>query len=238
MHGCGNDFIVVDGPVELTADRVRDLCDRRRGVGADGILVIGVPDGRRWPVILHNADGSVGESCGNGARCVGRYLLDRHGGDAVVLAFSGGDVTARRDGTGIAVGLARPTEPRPIPLDGHRAYRVSVGNPHIVVFVDDPASVDLAPLAANARSRGGDANVGAARIVAPDAIVLRVDERGVGETLACGTGACAAVAASRCERDMAETVTVRVRGGELRVQQGATAFDLSGPTEYSFEGTV
>lgn len=67
MHGCGNDFVVIDGPAELRGERVREMCDRRRGIGADGILVIGVPQGRCWPVMIHNADGSLGESCGTAA---------------------------------------------------------------------------------------------------------------------------------------------------------------------------
>src|SRR5712691_8451728 len=120
MHGCGNDFVIVDGLVELSAQRVRDLCDRRRGIGADGILVIGATRGRSWSVTIHNADGSLGESCGNGARCVARYLLDRHGGDSLDLRFVGGDVSARREGDGVAITLRAPTPPVPLAIDGDR----------------------------------------------------------------------------------------------------------------------
>ena len=151
MHGCGNDFLVVDGPAELDVPRVREICDRRRGVGADGILVIGAPEGRRWPVILHNADGSLGESCGNGARCVARYLLDRHGGDVLNLRFAGGDVSARREGDCIAITLGAPTRPEPVAVDGvRRAYLMNVGNRHVVLLVEDPATVDLPAVAAAA----------------------------------------------------------------------------------------
>lgn len=238
MHGCGNDFVIVDGPVELAADRVRELCDRRRGIGADGILVIGAARGRCWPVMIHNADGSPGESCGNGARCVARYLLERHGGDTLDLAFPGGTVTARRDDAGIAVTFAAPGSPQRIALNGTHAYRVSLGNPHVVLFVNDPADADLSALASSARAAAGAANVEVARILADDLIVLRVDERGVGETLACGTGACATVAAAACEQRMAERVTVRVRGGDLFVRAGARTFELAGPAEHVFEGTT
>jgi diaminopimelate epimerase len=239
MHGCGNDFVVVDGPVELTADRVRDICDRHRGIGADGILVIGDPEGRCWPVMIHNADGSLGESCGNGARCVARYLLDRHGGDALDLAFQGGTVTARRDPAGIAITFAAPgSPPLTLALDGTRAYRVNLGNPHVVLFVADPGKADLRGLAATARAAAGEANVEVARVVAKDLIELRVDERGVGETLACGTGACATVAAAACEQRMAARVTVRVPGGDLFVRAGPRTFELAGPAEYVFEGTT
>ena len=238
MHGCGNDFVIVDGPADLTAAQVRELCDRRRGIGADGILVIGAAEGRCWPVMIHNADGSLGESCGNGARCVARYLLDRHGGDELELSFPGGDVKARRDEAGIAITFAAPGSPQPIALDGMRAYRVSFGNPHVVLFVTDPANADLPALAATARAASGEANVEVARVLASDLIVLRVDERGVGETLACGTGACATVAAAACEQRMAERVTVNVPGGDLFVRAGPRTFELAGPAEYVFEGTV
>lgn len=239
MHGCGNDFLVVDAPVALDTDRVQDICDRRRGVGADGILVIGAPEGRRWPVTLHNADGSVGESCGNGARCVARYLLDRHGGDSLDLRFAGGDVSARREGDGIAITLRAPTAPVALAMDGDRkAYRVSVGNPHVVVFVEEPSLVDLSSVAAAIRGLAGEANVEVARVLGPGLIALRVDERGVGETQACGTGACATVAAAACEQRMDAAVRVRVPGGELVVRAGRDTFELAGPAEYVFEGHV
>jgi diaminopimelate epimerase len=238
MHGCGNDFVVTVGPTDLTAARARELCDRRRGIGADGVLVIGTARGRCWPVTIHNADGSLGESCGNGARCVARYLLDRHGGEDLELSFPGGHVKARRRGADIAIALASPRAPESIRVDGTRAYRVSLGNPHVVFFVADPATADLTSLAAAARAAAGQANVEVARVVAPDLILLRVDERGVGETLACGTGACATVAAAMSEQRMAERVTVRVPGGDLFVGPGPETFELAGPAEYVFEGST
>ncbi|OLC21029.1 MAG: diaminopimelate epimerase [Chloroflexi bacterium 13_1_40CM_68_21] len=241
MHGCGNDFLVVDGPAELDVPRVREICDRRRGVGADGILVIGAPEGRRWPVILHNADGSLGESCGNGARCVARYLLDRHGGDVLNLRFAGGDVSARREGDCIAITLGAPTRPEPVAVDGvRRAYLMNVGNRHVVLLVEDPATIDLPAVAATVRGVHGDVNVEVARVLNAGLIAMRVDERGVGETQACGTGACAAVAAAACEHRMEDTVRVQVSGGELLVRRraGRDTFELAGPAEYAFEGRV
>lgn len=238
MQGCGNDFIVVDGEIDVAPDRVRELCDRRRGIGADGILVIGPAQGRCWPVAIHNADGSLGDSCGNGARCVARYLFDRHGDDKLDLAFPGGTVSARRDGKNIAVTFSAPASPKPLALDGFRGYRVSLGNPHVVLFVADPLAADLPAIAAAARAAAGEANVEIARVVAADLIVLRVDERGVGETLACGTGACATVAAAISEQRMADRVTVRVPGGDLFVHAGPTTFELAGPAEYVFTGST
>ena len=175
MHGSGmeNDFVVVDGPAELSADRVREICDRRRGIGADGILVIGAAKGRSWPVTIHNADGSLGESCGNGARCVARYLFDPHGGDELDLTFPGGTVTARTDRAGIAITFAAPRSPQPIALNGTRAsaYRVSFGNPHVVLFVTDPGNADPGAPATAARAAVGEANVEVARVVANDLIL-------------------------------------------------------------------
>ena len=237
MHGCGNDFVLVDGPVALSADRVRALCDRRRGIGADGVLVLGGAQGRCWPVAIHNADGSLGESCGNGARCVARYLLDRHGGEALDLAFPGGTVTARRDAAGIAVTFAAPGSPERVAIDGRQAFRVSFGNPHVVLLVADPATADLGEIAAATRAVVGEANVEVARVVASDLIELRVDERGVGETLACGTGACATVAAALALGAVdAPEVRVSVPGGTLLVRPGGARYELAGPAEYVFSG--
>lgn len=242
MHGCGNDFIVIDGAVSLTAERVRELCDRRRGIGADGILVVGPSAGRRWPITVHNADGSLGESCGNGARCVARFLLDRHGGDSLELGFAGGEVTARREGDGIAIALEAPGVPESIAIrmNGHeqRAYRVRVGNPHVVLFVDDPATTDLPTTARAVREVVGEANVEVARVLEPGLITLRVDERGVGETQACGTGACATVAAAARGHSVEGTVRVRLPGGELVVRRGPMTYELAGPAAYVFEGSL
>ena len=239
MQGCGNDFIVVEGKVDLTPDRVRELCDRRRGIGADGMLVIGAPRGRSWPVTIHNADGSLGDSCGNGARCVARYLFDRHGDDKLDLAFSGGTVSARRDGENIAITFSAPAPPEPIAIEGFRGYRVRLGNPHVVLFVGDPSTADLPAIAAAARVAAGEANVELARVMAADLIVLRVDERGVGETLACGTGAMGAVAAALALGDVSgPEVRVSLAGGTLLVRPGLERYELVGSAEYVFSGEL
>ncbi|MFN2521210.1 MAG: diaminopimelate epimerase [Candidatus Limnocylindria bacterium] len=246
MHGCGNDFIVgeaSEGWDALAPARVAALCDRRTGVGADGLLVIGGHERRTWRWTIHNADGSTAEACGNGARCVARYLLDRHGGDALRLRTNAAVVGARRDGAGIAIELAPPrvVEHFSVELGGvaHSVDRVDAGNTQLVAFVDDPATVDLAPFAAAVRAVGGEGNVGCASFESADVIRLRVDERGVGETLACGTGALAAVAAAT-ERGAAlgdAGVAVHLPGGVLQVRPGAT-WTLSGPAEYVFEGEI
>jgi len=237
MHGCGNDFLLVDGPLELDPARVRTLCDRRTGVGADGILVIGTPRGRTWPLVIHNADGSVADACGNGSRCVARYLLDRHGGDALELDTASGMVTAWRDPAGIAIALAAPELGRELRVDGREARAVRVGNPNVMVFVHDPAREELVALAAASTAIAGPANVGALRVRGPGEIDLRVHERGAGETLACGTGSCAAVAAAIARGDVtSDTVRVRLPGGTLEVRPRGDRYELAGPAEYVFTG--
>ena len=239
MHGCGNDFLVIDEPASFDASGARALCDRRTGVGADGVLVIGSPIGRRWPLVIHNADGSIADACGNGARCVARYLLDRHGGDALELATASGTVRAWRDPEGIAIELQAPELGGSLRVDGREARTVRVGNPNVMIFVDDPAREDLVALAAASTALAGPANVGAVAARGPAAIALRVHERGVGETRACGTGSCAAVAAAIARGDVtSDTVRVLLPGGTLVVRPRGDRYELAGPTEYVFIGQV
>ena len=237
MHGCGNDFIIVDALVAIGAARARALCDRRTGVGADGILVIGAPNGRRWPLVIHNADGSIADACGNGSRCVARYLLDRDGGEELELDTASGIVRAWRDPEGIAIELAAPLVGDTLRVEGHEAWSVRVGNPNVMIFVDDPARIDLDALAAASTALAGPANVGAVARRGSGEIALRMHERGVGETLACGTGSCAAVAASIARGDVtSDTVRVRLPGGTLVVRPRGDRYELAGPAEYVFTG--
>jgi diaminopimelate epimerase len=241
-QACGNDFILVHSSelqAPLDPARVRALCDRRFGVGADGILVVGRPAAERWPLEIHNADGSVAESCGNGARCVVRHILDRRGLSECELATAGGVVRGTRDPAGIAIELAAPRLLGPLRVNGSTALRVDVGNPHVVVFGDEVRRVDLATLARSAREAGGDANVEAAHVRSRTEVDARVDERGVGETLACGTGACATVAAALAQGLVAEeAVTVSLPGGVLTVRPGRERYVLAGPAERVYEGSV
>ena len=240
-QGCGNDFIVVHASElgqALTPSRVRGLCDRRFGIGADGILVIGKPDGRRWPMEIHNADGSTAESCGNGSRCAVRHILDRRGIDECELETAGGVVRGRRAGDTIGIDVAAPEILGAASVDGSSGARVRVGNPHHVVFVEEPARTDLTALARSWRAVLGDANVEAVVVRSRAAIELRVDERGVGETLACGTGACAAVAAAAARGLVDDEVAVTVPGGTLVVRRGPDHYELWGPAERVYEGTA
>jgi diaminopimelate epimerase len=241
MHGLGNDFIVVERaelPLGVALDVLaRGLCDRHRGVGADGLLVLDGSDAdgtHRLEIV--NADGSRASACGNGARCVARYLGARES----YLRTDAERVKVTWDGTLATVTLAAPRLGRRhlVPLDvGDTPVRlVDVGNPHAVVLGVPPERVDLPAVARMVREHFGEANVGVVSLEARATLRLRVDERGVGETLACGTGACAAAAAARVEGWIGDEARVLLPGGELGVRFAGDAVVLSGAAAEVFRG--
>ncbi len=200
MEGLGNDFVVLEGPQEISAARVVAWCDRRRGIGADGLLVVTPLGGDRVRMEYWNADGTPAEMCGNGLRCVARLAHDRGWVESNVFTVvtAVGDREARI-GTDVTVQVGTPAlqGEEPIEVAGLAARAIDVGNPHAVVFVDDPADVAVDELGFR---MGTDpvfphgANIEFAAVRGDSLIELRVWERGVGETLACGTGAAAAAA--------------------------------------------
>ena len=238
MQGLGNDFVVLEGPLRLTEEEIVELCDRRFGVGADGVLIVTRGD----PVRMEywNADGSAAEMCGNGLRCIGRYAYDRGWAPdrnfPVATPVGERGVRVLEDGVEAEIGRAS--------LDGERqlhgaSYQlVDMGNPHAVRFVDDPASVDVAAVGSSLQDEfPNGANVEFARIVG-DRVEMRVWERGIGETLACGTGI-AAVAAAAAERfGLDSPIMVTVPGGQARVDLRNGVAWIIGPAEYSFRGSV
>jgi len=265
MHGTGNDFLVFDAPQgRLPAPaELRRLADRHTGIGFDQALVLEPP--RRPDTAIYyrifNSDGAEVEQCGNGARCIAA-LLHRRGvtrSGAITLDSPAGLVHARVNSGTVAVDMGVPSfEPASLPFEAparaaHYSLEVagekidigavSMGNPHAVVTVD---STDTAPVASlgpaieHHRRFPKRVNAGFVQIIDRSHIRLRVYERGAGETLACGTGACAAVAVERDRGLLDSNVHVSVRGGELRVNwegPGQHAW-LSGPAEISFEGHV
>jgi diaminopimelate epimerase len=267
MHGLGNDFIVFDAtaPQAIPSPAaLRALADRRTGIGFDQALVLSPPHRSGTDVYyrIFNADGSEVEQCGNGARCIARLVASRAGesGRALVLDSPGGLVNARLRGDGlVSVAMGVPDfDPRSLPMIADAAAdsyhmdlpsgpvefaAVSVGNPHAVIRV---RSVDDAPVDTVGRAMENHArfprrvNVGFLEMVAPDHVRLRVFERGVGETQACGTGACAAVAVGRRHGPLAEEVKVDLPGGRLIVQWAGLGEPvwLTGPAETAFEGHV
>ena len=264
MEGAGNDFVVLDllgGALEPDPAIARRLSDRHFGIGCDQILLIEAansPDAAFAYRIL-NADGSVAGQCGNGARCVALYLRERHGlADGAVLDSPGGPVQVRFIGAErVELALGKPRfEPAEIPfaaeqsaalykldVDGQQLEiaALSMGNPHAVLLVDEIASApvtSLGPAIENHARFADRCNVGFAQVLEPSHIRLRVFERGVGETLACGSGACAAVVALRRRGLLAASVTVDLPGGRLEVRwrgPGDPVY-LIGPARFVFEG--
>ena len=267
MHGLGNDFIVFDArqPDQVpSAATLRRLADRRTGIGFDQALVLEPPRRAGTDVFyrIFNADGSEVEQCGNGARCIARLVASRVASNerALVMDSPGGIVDARLRPDGlVSVAMGVPEfAPHALPFEAEReapSYHldlpsgpvefgaVSVGNPHAVIRVRSvrDAPVDtVGPAMENHARFPRRVNVGFLEIVAPDHVRLRVFERGVGETRACGTGACAAVAVGRRHGPLAEEVRVDVPGGRLIVQGPGPGEPiwLTGPAETAFEGQV
>jgi diaminopimelate epimerase len=267
MHGLGNDFIVFDAarPDEVpSAAALRRLADRRTGIGFDQALVLEPPRRAGTDVYyrIFNADGSEVEQCGNGARCIARLVASRAGvrERPLLMDSPGGMVNARLRPDGlVSVAMGVPDfDPRALPFEAEceaPSYHlelpsgpvefgaVSIGNPHAVIRVRSvgDAPVDtVGPAVENHPRFPRRVNVGFLEIAAPDHIRLRVFERGVGETQACGTGACAAVAVGRRHGPLAEEVRVDVPGGRLIVQWPGPGEPiwLTGPAETAFEGQV
>jgi diaminopimelate epimerase len=265
MHGNGNDFVLLDnraGSLQLTTERLRLLADRHLGVGCDQILVAERPanGAARVAMRVFNADGGAAGQCGNGLRCFAVYARDTGmvTGERFPIETPGGLVDAELLGGGrvrAALGVPR-LEPREVPIRARaRALRyplraagqdlevaaVSVGNPHAVLAVED---VDTAPVATLGPAIQAlelfpeGVNVGFMQRVSADRVRLRVYERGVGETLACGSGACAAVVAGRVQGTLGDGVTVALRGGDVEVEWPGEghAVVMSGPTAMAFYG--
>ena len=264
MHGAGNDFVMLDrrgdeSPID-PALAIR-LADRHTGVGCDQVITIESPRGSEAVAYygIWNADGSSSRQCGNGARCVAAWLIrDGLAEASFVLESPSGPVLAqRRDDGGIAINMGVPdfsaaaigldvedeADPYEWKIEGAPVQfgAVSIGNPHAVIAVDDTAQAPVAHLGAalqNDPTFRDSCNVGFAQVLARDRIRLRVFERGAGETLACGSGACAAVAVLARRGLLDRDVAVELPGGTLRISWDGPghAIWLAGPTAFVFEG--
>ncbi len=265
-HGTENDFVLLpdpDGELDLTVDLVRRVCDRRAGLGADGVLravrsakdadAAAMAADAEWFMDYRNADGSAAEMCGNGIRVFARYLVDQGlaAPGELAVATRDGVKTVRLGSTGdvsVDMGVARlPATARTVYVGSRSwpAVEVDMGNPHAVVFVDDLADagpLTEAPVTEPAFPDGANVEFVADR--GSGHIALRVHERGVGETRSCGTGACAAMvaAARRDARDGdegARTYVVDVPGGRLTVTRAADgSVELTGPAVLVARGTL
>lgn len=267
MHGLGNDFVVIDATrasVDLTPARVRAIADRHFGVGCDQLLVVEPPTqpGVDFRYRIFNADGGEVEQCGNGARCFVRFVHDKQlttRSDIRVETRSGIIAPRLREDGLVTVDMGIPVlNPADIPFvsDSDAVVQpldvagetvaitaVSMGNPHAVQIVAD---VDAAPVLAQGvliehhPRFPARVNAGFVQVLDAHRIRLRVFERGSGETLACGTGACAAVVASILRELVASPVRVETRGGELEIAWAGpgTPVQMTGPAVTVFEGEI
>lgn len=248
MNGLKNDFILFLGPVEVSDDTVIQVCDREAGLGADGVLVVTKREANQVQMDYWNSDGSKAEMCGNGLRCVARFAVDNSlaaAGPFIVHTASGPlEVVCSNDPEAdieIQVGKVEYL-PSPVSLYGLPFYEANVGNPHAITFVDDieTATVtSLGPKVEHDKHFPNRTNVEFVQVLDAGHIKLRIWERGVGETLACGTGMVASAIVSRAFKKTELPVTVEVKGGTAKVWEDEKGFArLLGPVETMHTGQV
>lgn len=277
MQGCGNDFVLCEGlsrPLKLSASSIRQLADRRFGIGFDQMLIVEPPlrPSSDFGLAIYNSDGSAAAHCGNGARCAARFVLDAKltrkqslawdlvtGGapsrmfatrqlsardyevEMGVPSFNAGDMEL-----GPSQGLCQVGEYTwALPINDNEVEftPVNLGNPHAVIMVRDADSAPVGTFGAAIGSHQAfpeGVNVGFCEIKDAQSLKLRVYERGAGETLACGSGACAAAAAATLLGKVSAPVVLNVRGGRLQVEWGGLGEGilLRGPAEVSFRGVL
>ena len=281
MHGCGNDYIYVDGSKEKVREKdkpelVRRLSDRHFGIGGDGVIFINPSEEADFEMEMYNMDGTRAEMCGNGIRCVAKFVYDKGLTDKTSISIvSCGKVKhlelSVEDGkvSAIKVNMGQPilkAEEIPVTIEnndgfmikddgavisapievGGQNYKmtcVSMGNPHAVVFVDDVSSLELekiGPLFENHACFPRRINTEFVKVLDRENIEMRVWERGTGETLACGTGACASVVASVLNGLTQEQVTVKLLGGNLQIRwdRENNLVYMTGPAATVFEGEI
>jgi len=264
MHGLGNDFVVIDArdrPLALSADVVRALAARHTGVGCDQLIVMEpAANGRRADLFMriYNADGGEVDACGNATRCVAKLLIGE-GGRKIVRIETGGGILVAEDATGdtVSVDMGPPgLDWRDVPLAFETdtlhmnlssgplsdPAAASMGNPHCVFFVDDLDAIPMEALGPELEYHDlfpERANIGVAQIIDDVKMRLRVWERGVGLTLACGTGACAATVSAHRRGLTGRRVSVQVDGGTLTIEWRADDHvTMTGPAAISFTGTL
>lgn len=270
MQGCGNDYVYVNGFEEHITDKpetVRKLSDRHFGIGGDGVIFINPSEEADFEMEMYNADGSRSEMCGNGIRCVAKYVYDKGLTDKTNISIiSGGKVKYLelflKDGKAdrIRVNMGAPellASNVPVISDNETvideaikvqdaSYHmtcVSMGNPHAVVFMDDVDSLaieQIGPHFENHTRFPNRTNTEFVKVLDRNTVQMRVWERGTGETLACGTGCCAVAAACVLNGLTEHKVTVKVPGGELFIEwdREANLIYMTGPAKIVFEGEI
>ncbi|MFQ3189947.1 MAG: diaminopimelate epimerase [Paraglaciecola sp.] len=267
MHGLGNDFVVIDNVTQnvfFSKEKIQQLSDRNFGIGFDQLLLVEPPydPDQDFHYRIFNADGSEVSQCGNGARCFARFvkmkgLTNRN---KIVVSTKAGRMVLylEKDGQ-VTVNMGVPEfEPNLVPIKANKREKVyilraqeqtffcgavSMGNPHCVLLVDDVETADvetMGPLLEKHERFNEGANVGFMQIINHSHIKLRVFERGVGETLACGSGACAAVAVGQLQNRLSKDVRVDLRGGSLKIrwQGNDNVLKMTGAAEHIFDGYI
>ncbi|WP_027284861.1 diaminopimelate epimerase [Rubritepida flocculans] len=259
MHGLGNDFVVLDArarPLSLPPEAIRRIGDRHRGVGFDQLVTLeSAPDADLF-LRFHNSDGSEAGACGNGTRCAAALVLAETGRPRIAIRTLGGMLAAERlpDGTvrvdmgpprlhWAEVPLAREMDTLHVPLGGFDAACCSMGNPHATLFVPDLGALDIAALGPGLEHDPlfpERANIGFAQILAPDDLRLTVWERGAGLTLACGSGACAAMVNAVRRGLTGRAARIAMPGGDLALEwrEADGHVLMAGPVETAFTGEI
>ncbi|NIO07917.1 MAG: diaminopimelate epimerase [Deltaproteobacteria bacterium] len=263
MHGCGNDFIVIDcmaGEPQDLAEVAKNLCHRRFGVGADQLLTVSPSKIANFKMDIYNADGGQVEMCGNGIRCFARYVFTRGLTQKKEMEVEtlAGIIRPRIKGEMVEVDMGEPIlEGRKIPvnLDGkimnyplevdgklYSVFCVSMGNPHCVVYVDDPDVLDLERIGPKFEHHTffpNRINTEFVKVISPEEVRMRVWERGAGETWACGTGACAVTVAGAEAGKTERKLQVHLKGGDLWIEwRSDNRVYMTGPAEEVFQGVA
>jgi diaminopimelate epimerase len=262
MHGCGNDFVVIDersGSLGLTASRAAAIADRRTGVGCDQFIVIeAAPPGADAFMRIRNSDGSEAGACGNATRCVAHLLATETGRAHQIIRTIAGDLPSQMLSNGHVrvdmgpvrldwrdIPLARPMDTLGLDLTvgpGSHPAAASMGNPHATFFVPDIDAIpitEIGPILEHDPLFPERANIGFAQVLSPERIRLRVWERGAGLTLACGSGACAALVNASRRGLTGREATVVVDGGELTIAwRDDNHVHMTGPVATSFTGEI
>jgi diaminopimelate epimerase len=267
MQGAGNDFVMIDGfsaPISLTSTQIKKIANRHFGVGCDQLLIVekATQTNVDFKYRIFNADGGEVEQCGNGARCFVRFVLakgltQKH--EIIVETASGLITLTLRDDKQVTVNMGAPIfEPAKIPFIAEKKLTtyalqannhavcmavLSMGNPHAVILVDDIETANVAELGPQIESHTSfpqRVNVGFMQVVNAHEIKLRVYERGAGETLSCGTGACAAAVSGIQLGELKSPVQVNTRGGKLNIEWAGETEPvmMTGAAEIVFEGSI
>ena len=262
MHGLGNDFVIIDRRsknIEISKKLINTLSDRKSGAGCDQLITIdpSTANDHDVSIQIYNPNGDRAEACGNGTRCIAKLLFDENNKEEIKIKSDAGILLAKKiDYKNISVNLGKlshnwkdiPTTIKvdtlnvPIKIDGFSSgVAVSIGNPHIIFFGANIENIDLSsigPIIENDKLFKNKINIGIVKIINENKIKMRVWERGVGITLACGSGACAAVYAGTLKKLLKNNVEVKLDRGSLFISIVNNEAIMVGPAEISFQGKI